>query len=156
MDYLIDTNIIVLLSKEGLQFERFLEDVYRVSIQQDRLLISVVSVGELNAFIKKSGLGARRRSFIDRMILQCITVPINNKNIIDWYGDIDAYSQGKADPVPFTARNMGKNDLWIAATACAYDLPLVTSDDDFPHLDGKFLDLRYVEQELFKAYLKGQ
>jgi|GEM_PF-5599429 hypothetical protein len=30
---------------------------------------------------------------------------------------------------PFSARNMGKNDIWIAATAA-----LITSDQDFDHL----------------------
>jgi tRNA(fMet)-specific endonuclease VapC len=29
---------------------------------------------------------------------------------------------------------MGKNDLWIAATAYALDIPLMTADSDFDHL----------------------
>lgn len=31
---------------------------------------------------------------------------------------------------------MGKNDLWIAATAITYNIPLITTDADFDHLDG--------------------
>ncbi len=57
---------------------------------------------------------------------------------MDAYADVDAYSQAKhpdyAPPVAFTARNMGKNDLWIAATAFLFGLPLVTTDHDFDHL----------------------
>jgi predicted nucleic acid-binding protein len=42
---------------------------------------------------------------------------------------------------------MGKNDLWIAATAAAADLRLITTDKDFNHLKDVFVDL--VEIELF-------
>ena len=34
---------------------------------------------------------------------------------------------------------MGKNDLWIAATAFALDVPLMTTDGDFDHLNDTFL-----------------
>jgi tRNA(fMet)-specific endonuclease VapC len=54
------------------------------------------------------------------------------------YARLDAYSQGRLRgqplPVGMTARNMGKNDLWIAATAWYLDLPLHTADNDFDHL----------------------
>jgi tRNA(fMet)-specific endonuclease VapC len=33
-----------------------------------------------------------------------------------------------------SARNMGKNDLWIATTALYFDLELHTTDNDFDHL----------------------
>lgn len=35
-----------------------------------------------------------------------------------------------------TGRRINVNDLWIAATAAAHDLPVVTQDDDFAPLDG--------------------
>ena len=38
---------------------------------------------------------------------------------------------------------MGKNDLWIAATAASINATLVTSDKDFGHLDGVFLNVIY-------------
>ncbi len=34
---------------------------------------------------------------------------------------------------------MGKNYLWIAATAFALDVPLITTDGDFDHLDEIFI-----------------
>ena len=43
-----------------------------------------------------------------------------------------------------SSRSMGKNDLWIAATASVLNVPLLTTDKDFLHLDGHFLDLSYV------------
>jgi predicted nucleic acid-binding protein len=33
-------------------------------------------------------------------------------------------------------RKLNVNDLWIAATALAHDLPVVTQDDDFGPVDG--------------------
>ena len=54
------------------------------------------------------------------------------------YAQTDAYSQGrlKASPLPagITARNMGKNDLWIAAMVLYLDMELHTTDNDFDHL----------------------
>ena len=63
--------------------------------------------------------------------------------MIQRYGEIDAYSQGKLfdKPLPHSARNMSKNDLWIAATASNYDLTLLTTDKDFTHLSDVFLNL---------------
>jgi predicted nucleic acid-binding protein len=35
-----------------------------------------------------------------------------------------------------TGRRLNVNDLWIAATALAHELPVVTQDDDFDAVDG--------------------
>ena len=40
---------------------------------------------------------------------------------------------------------MGKNDLWIAATAHASGAVLVTTDQDFEHLHGVWLDRELVD-----------
>lgn len=34
---------------------------------------------------------------------------------------------------------MGKNDLWIAATAYALEADLLTTDDDFDHLNHNWI-----------------
>jgi tRNA(fMet)-specific endonuclease VapC len=41
---------------------------------------------------------------------------------------------------------MGKNDLWIAATASLLNLKLVTTDRDFDHLETSFLSLQKISQ----------
>jgi len=38
---------------------------------------------------------------------------------------------------------MGKNDLWIAATAYTLNATLVTTDTDFDHLDGEFIEVNF-------------
>jgi predicted nucleic acid-binding protein len=42
---------------------------------------------------------------------------------------------------------MGKNDVWIAATASVLEGTLITTDTDFDHLQGEFLDRIYVDPE---------
>ncbi len=58
--------------------------------------------------------------------------------IVEIYAQVDAYSQGKLNnkPLPqgLSARNMDKNDLWIAATSLYFDFELFTADNDFDHL----------------------
>jgi len=63
--------------------------------------------------------------------------------LIDRYVQIDTFSQNKllGQPLGLTPRNMGKNDLWIAATASVLGAKLLTTDGDFNHLQGVFLDL---------------
>jgi tRNA(fMet)-specific endonuclease VapC len=46
---------------------------------------------------------------------------------------------------------MGKNDLWIAATASVLKARLLTTDHDFDHLDGIFLDVLYIDPKLKAA-----
>jgi predicted nucleic acid-binding protein len=41
---------------------------------------------------------------------------------------------------------MGKNDIWIAATASIVDAKLVTTDKDFNHLQNNFLNLILIER----------
>lgn len=74
------------------------------------------------------------------------------REIISKYGEIDAYSQGKLKrkKSPFTSRNMGKNDLWIAATSSVYDLILITTDNDFDHLDKEYIKLEKVNVDHYK------
>jgi hypothetical protein len=50
-------------------------------------------------------------------------------------------SHNKPLPVEMSARIMGKNDLWIAATAFVTKSTLLTTDDDFDHLDPQFIDV---------------
>jgi predicted nucleic acid-binding protein len=40
---------------------------------------------------------------------------------------------------------MGKNDLWIAATASVLDATLLTTDNDFDHLQNEFLQVAKVD-----------
>ena len=43
---------------------------------------------------------------------------------------------------------MGKNDIWIAATASVLDATLLTTDKDFDHLNNEFLNVIWLDPAL--------
>lgn len=110
--------------------------------------ISVVSKGELKALALRNKWGNQRMIQLDNFLELFLVIDINAEDIIDTYGEIDAFSQGKLEgyPAPISARNMGKNDIWIAATAAVLEAQFITTDKDFEHLDNVFLSLRLIER----------
>ncbi|MCC5916162.1 MAG: hypothetical protein JJU02_02425 [Cryomorphaceae bacterium] len=72
--------------------------------------------------------------------------------MIETYIKIDAFSQRKmaapnGDKLNSSPRNMGKNDIWIAATAYVIGAELITSDGDFDHLNGGWLRVTKFKDE---------
>ena len=63
--------------------------------------------------------------------------------MLDAYVEIDLDSQNHADG----ARNMGKNDLWIAACAKAAGATLLTTDKDFNHLEETMVSVAFIAPE---------
>ena len=112
-----------------------------------RAVLPVSVVGELKSIALKSNWGYGRVAFMERLFSEYPIVEIIAE-FADLYALVDAYSQGKlpGQPLPkgMSARNMGKNDLWIATTALYLDLPLHTADRDFDHLAA--LGLRLVNE----------
>ena len=86
---------------------------------------------------REAQVGYQKRLTLEKLLSE-IPVFGLELSLTDVYATIDAYSQGElmSDPLPqgTSARNMGKNDIWIAATAIFYDAELRTSDNDFDHL----------------------
>ena len=91
--------------------------------------------------------GKRRIEKIGQLLTQVIVADINSEEIVDRYAEIDAFSQGRLESaIPsFSARNMGKNDLWIAATASVLNATLLTTDSDFDHLHNEFLSVAKID-----------
>jgi predicted nucleic acid-binding protein len=151
MNYLLDTNILLIYSRNSDVAKR-LQASYKLFGKENNLSVSIVTIGELDALIKKFNIGKKRQKVINDMLSDIAVLKLTNKKIIQKYGDIDSFSQGKLnnEKSKFSARNMGKNDIWIAATASVYDLTLVTTDKDFNHLDGEYINLEYVDMEQFR------
>ncbi len=151
MNYLLDTNIIIIYGRDSDTSKR-IEEKYNLFDSQNNLAVSIVTLGEIDAFVKKIGIGKERQKKIESLISRLAKVKLNSKEIISKYGDIDAYSQGKLQKKgKFSARNMGKNDIWIAATASVYDLTMLTTDKDFDHLKDEYIKLEYIDIEKFKS-----
>jgi len=146
MEYLLDTNIVLTYARNT-EVTKKLEAKLKLLSGDHRLIISIVSVGELKAFMKKNKWGNKKISQLERLVDKFMVADINVEEIIERYAKIDAFSQGKLEnrKSKFTARNMGKNDLWIAATASYLDVELITTDKDFEHLNGEYLIVNQID-----------
>ena len=140
MKYLLDTNILIHYIRRS-PLGREIDSLYLPFVMPNEPFVSVVSIGELKSIARQNQWGTRKVATMELFLSKMLKADINVESIIDTYAEIDAYSQNKlpSRPLPLTARNMGKNDLWIAATASVLGATLLTTDTDFDHLDGEFL-----------------
>jgi tRNA(fMet)-specific endonuclease VapC len=147
MIYLLDTTILLAYLRAQNLIQDFVDKKYAPLDTANRAIISVVTVGEIRAIAIKNGWGKQRIANIDKTLEKIIVADINTEDIINRYAEIDAFSQGRLTGrvSNFTARNMGKNDVWIAATASVLDATLLTTDNDFDHLDGEFLTVGKID-----------
>lgn len=118
MLFLFDTNILIIYVRE---LETFydVEGKYSPFDSPNQIAISVVTLGEIRAFALKNNWGQRKNEKLEELISKFVIIDLNFGNLIDRYAEIDAFSQSRliGRVSNFTARNMGKNDIWIAATA---------------------------------------
>jgi predicted nucleic acid-binding protein len=82
--------------------------------------VSVVTVGELHAGVLVSTHGATQAGRLQRLsdVLSITTVIDVSRSVAGAYGELR-----------MTSGRLPSNDLWIAATALAHDLELVTCDE---------------------------
>ena len=157
MNYLLDTNLLLIYNR-GNQISRLIEDDYHLFSGKHNLAVSVVAIGEIKSILYQAGVGQRRTELLNQRLDKLVKLSIDHREIINKYIEIDAFSQGRHQTLSatFSPRNRGKNDLWIAATASALNLKLVTTDKDFEHLQGKFLDLEYVDFEEYRILVRSK
>ena len=95
----------------------------------EELAVSVITIGELRAgVLAATGTATRdRRLSTLAAALALLPVPIDDDVAAAWARlRLTLSDEGLRMPV---------NDSWIAATAMAHDVAIVTQDDDFPSLD---------------------
>lgn len=136
--YLLDTNLLVYSLRDDSRW-RDLCKTYPIGERNN--FISVVSLGELWSLALRNEWGEKRLAKLQSLSQSFIVVDINIDAIIRRYTEIDAFSQNrlKGRPLGSSARNMGKNDFCIAATASALSLTLLSTDQDFAHLSPDFV-----------------
>ena len=151
MNYLFDTNVILYyLTKHT--FSEKLETQLNPLEKGNFPIISIVTEAELKSLALQRGWGKDKLEKIDTFLNQFLKVPIQSKDLIDAYAEIDCYSQGKPSTVKgtskFSAKNKGKNDLWIAATAKVTNATILTNDNDFDHLKDVFVSVFSLNKDL--------
>lgn len=151
MNDLLDTNILLIYTQSSSLADRLEGDLSLFTFPNN-LFTSVVAIGEMESLIMQREYGQQKRTAFRKLLEKVAILDINILEVILRYAEIDAYSQGKHPnrTSSLSARNMGKNDLWIAATSSYYNLELVTTDKDFDHLNRTYLNLNYVDIRKYK------
>ena len=129
--YLLDTNILVHLIRWK-AVGRAIEINFGLLQTLHRSVISVVTVGEMYSLVRKWASGITKIGQLTRLLDELVWIDINRTDILQTYGELDDLSNR-------TGRPMGKNDVWLAATARVSGMKLLTTDGDFDHLNRSYL-----------------
>jgi predicted nucleic acid-binding protein len=84
-------------------------------------------VGEIYSLARQFHWGPKKIAAVTALLDNLVVQDINAPEILAAYGEIDHASRE-------CGRAMGKNDVWIAATAKVTGATLLTTDRDFDHL----------------------
>jgi tRNA(fMet)-specific endonuclease VapC len=149
--YLLDTNLLLGFTRSA-DWAQWAYKEFDLGAETTMVFTSVICRGELLALAEKNGWGeAKRKSLVD-VLNRFPTVDLNKDAILNQYAATDTWTHGRTlgdtkrpDP-PKPAVSMKQNDLWIAATAVATGATLVTTDKDFDHLNGLWLERVLVDQ----------
>lgn len=137
MSYLLDTNILLAYVRQGLLFA-WIEAQYALTTSAPTPYISIVTQGEVRALALRLAWGAVKQQRLNQLLNLFIAVPLPIGGVIDAYAQIDHYCTQNGLVV-------GKNDLWIAATAHVTGATVLTTDRDFDPLHGLFLRRDWVD-----------
>jgi predicted nucleic acid-binding protein len=102
----------------------------RAEVLPPRIAISIITVGELRAGILSApDVQSRdRRLYTLERISGTTILPVDHRVAQMWAG-MRAF-------LAASGKRISGNDLWIAATAAATEMPVVTQDQDFYALSG--------------------
>jgi predicted nucleic acid-binding protein len=96
----------------------------------DRLAVSVITIGELRSGVLAAADHATRdrrlATYVDAMRLDPVPVDV---------AVAEAWARLRVDLLA-VGRRLGVNDSWIAATAIALGVPIVTQDTDYDDVPG--------------------
>lgn len=134
---LLDTNILVHYIRQDALADQ-LEVRYALSRAMPAPLISVVTEGELGALALQFGWGLAKLQAMEDLVAYFTVIPLPFEETVKAYAQIDSYSRRMGIA-------MGKNDVWIAATAHMTGARLLTTDRDFDHLHGVFIERNWID-----------
>lgn len=143
----IDTCVFIHIVRDTTAGKKCLDSLEKYD-EAANVIVSVATKAELESFIAQNNWGRPKIDQLNKILEEITYIDISNADqlLIDSYTEIDAFSKrkinGKSGNLLIgSSRKMGKNDLWIAATAYSLDVPLMTTDGDFDHLNGTLLNV---------------
>ena len=127
--YLLDTGVLLTLVR-GQTLGRSIDQQFGLRAAKQRPFVCIVTHGEIWVLARRNDWGPQKCAALQTMLDNLVAVDISHSAVIEAYIELDLLSRAHPDG----ARNMGKNDLWIAAAAKATGAMLLTLDQDFAHL----------------------
>ena len=116
---LLDTNVLVHLIRQN-DLGRQIDANHNLSNRTERPLISVVTIGEAHSLARKFNWGQAKKEALTERLHSLVVVDISRRPIVERYAELDHFSESNGRP-------MGKNDVWIAATAAVTGAWLITT-----------------------------
>jgi tRNA(fMet)-specific endonuclease VapC len=140
--YVLDTNILLALIR-GKALGESVDNAYGLRANLQRHVISIASQAELLVLADRNKWAQAKRDAVNFMFQSLVVLPIDGEALLDAYVQVShADMTWHGGP-----RNMGKNDIWIAATAVSSGLPLLTTDKDFTFLNGNLVQVLLIDPD---------
>jgi predicted nucleic acid-binding protein len=137
---LLDTSILLHLVRDR-ALGRYLEAAFQLHNLIPEPRVCVVSEGEIWALAAERNWGPAKRQKLHDLLAKMLILNINHPAVISAYVEIHMACRAH----PAGARNMGQNDMWIAAVAKFTGATLLTTDKDFDHLHPTHLQRIYID-----------
>ena len=137
---ILDTNLLVHNVRQDSLWQ-IVEARYALTSTSAAPIISIVTEGEIRGVAFKFAWGVEKQQRMEDLLGYFTVIPLPFSDVVQVYAEIDDYSRRNGV-------TMGKNDIWIAATASVTRARLLTTDKDFDHLDGVYLSRDWVDPVL--------
>lgn len=138
--YVLDTNVLLHLIR-GQALETKIDQAFGLTSSLHRQIVWIVTEAELWVMADRKGWGEAKRSALQHALDNLVVIPIDGTDLVDAYVRV-----ARADSAAVEgARNMGKNDIWIAATSYYTQFPLLTTDKDFRFLHDDLVQVMWVD-----------
>jgi len=141
----LDTNILVhwLRGKDAAQR---LRNEYSLGVRRPRPILPLVVKGEIKSLAVQFSWKREKQDALDELLRELPIADISSEQVIAMYASLDQESRK-------VGRRMGKNDLWIAAVAAVQEAVLITTDQDFDHLNPHRVSVDYIDPAVLMAPL---
>jgi tRNA(fMet)-specific endonuclease VapC len=138
--YILDTSALLNLIR-GKELGEQIDRAFGLRAALYRHTVSIVTHGEIQVLAERNHWKEEKKSVLAAALGNLVTVNLDSQSIVDAYVRIEEACRS----APGGERKMGHNDMWIAATALVTGLPLITTDKDFDHLNGRLLQVHWVD-----------
>jgi tRNA(fMet)-specific endonuclease VapC len=131
--YLLDTNILVHFARRDRTWSR-IQQKHSLLLIDPQPIVCIVSAGELRSLAVQFGWQSKLQDQMEFALGYFEQINIDRETILKSYATIDSY-------VVRSGRKMGKNDLWIAATARVLGAKILTTDRDFDDISPNLVEV---------------